>query len=339
MPLFKPPAVLLRTSTTRAPPRNCITAPQSALITYRAACKLQVTTMSVSTAAEAEIKRNPHPDFSKVEASRPDWDKSAHFHYTKTAAPGWKAGDGANDLYPSSAKHVSIDPYEEGRPAPFNYKLLISAVVPRPIGFVSSRSPDGKQTNLAPFSYFSVVNHDPPLFTIGFASHLAQPKDTLKNLVESKECVVSIISEGFIEAANATSVDAPYGVSEWDVSGLTPVYDCKDVKAARVGEAIFSVECKLESAREFESRVTPGKKTGCLVILEGTRFWVREDAINEERNIIDPEVLRPMSRLGGITYGRLTEAMEIPRPVFEKDIGGMDGYEKLKEQQETDSSK
>lgn len=70
--------------------------------------------------------------------------------------------------------------------------------------------------------------------------------------------------------------------------------------------------------KEFESRVTPGRKTGVLAIIEGTRFWVREDAINEDRNIIDPGILRPMSRLGGITYGRLTEGLELPRPEFDE---------------------
>ncbi|KAK8088610.1 hypothetical protein PG997_003571 [Apiospora hydei] len=272
---------------------------------------------SISTESEKLIQRNPHPDFKKVEESRPDWDTSAAFRYTKTADPSWQLGGGANKLHAAedaAKKHVTIDP----------------SIVPRPIGFVSTRSPDGSATNLAPFSYFNMVNHDPPLFVLGFAGNLERPKDTLKNLVESKECVVNIISEQFVEAANATSVDAPYGASEWDVSGLTPVSDCREVKAARVGEAVFSVECKLESAREFESRATPGKKTGVLVVLEGVRFWVREDAINEERNLVAPEVLRPMSRLGGITYGRLTEGLEIPRPVFEKDVGGMEGYEKLK---------
>lgn len=252
--------------------------------------------------------------------------------FAKTPAPEWKFGDGANGLQApaAGAKHVTIDPYEDGRPGAFNYKLLISSIVPRPIGFVSTRSPDGAQTNLAPFSYFNVINHDPPLFTVGIASSLENAKDTLRNLVDSQECVVNIISEGFVEAANATSIDAPPAASEWDVSGLTPVYDCQDVKAARVGEAIFSVECKVESIREFESRATPGKKTGCLVVLEGTRFWVREDAINEERSTVDPEILRPISRLGGITYARLTECFELPRPVFAKDVGGMEGYQKLK---------
>ena len=70
------------------------------------------------------------------------------------------------------------------------------------------------------------------------------------------------------EAANATSVNAPYGVSEWALTGLHPA-PCKDVKASRVQEAIFSVEGKLVETKEFESRATPGKKTGVLAIIEG----------------------------------------------------------------------
>lgn len=88
------------------------------------------------------------------------------------------------------------------------------------------------------------------------------------------------------------------------------------MKASRVKEAVFSIEGKLQSTQEFESRSTPGKKTGVLAVVEGVRFWVREDAINEERNDIDPRILRPMSRLGGIMYGRTVEGCEIPRPDF-----------------------
>ena len=95
------------------------------------------------------------------------------------------------------------------------------------------------------------------------------------------------------------------------------------MKTSRVKEAVFSIEGKLFSTQEFESRASPGKKTGVLAIVEGVRFWVREDAINEERNIIDPGVMRPMSRLGGIMYGRTTEGVELPRPDFgEKDKEG-----------------
>jgi flavin reductase (DIM6/NTAB) family NADH-FMN oxidoreductase RutF len=242
--------------------------------------------------SEATIKRNPHGNFKEVEASRPTWrePQGDPFPFTQTRNPDWQAGDGANDSGASlKHSHISIDPYATDRPAAFNYKLLISAIVPRPVGFVSTRSADGTSTNLAPFSYFTLVNHDPPMFVLGYAGGFDKAKDSLRNLSETKECVINIISEHYIEAANATSVNAPYGISEWALTGLTPA-ECEEVKASRVKEAVFSVEAKLVETKEFESRATPGKKTGVLAIVEGVRFWAREDAVNEERNLIDPAV-------------------------------------------------
>ena len=94
--------------------------------------------------AEKTVGRNPHPEFSKVEASRNDWREERSWNITKTKRPDWQLGDGANDNGESlKLNHVEIDPYEEGRPAVFNYKLLISGIIPRPIGFISTRSNDG----------------------------------------------------------------------------------------------------------------------------------------------------------------------------------------------------
>ncbi|KAJ5747029.1 uncharacterized protein N7511_008725 [Penicillium nucicola] len=254
-----------------------------------------------------------HPDFDKVQASRPDWREGAEVGYTKSPNPTWKSGDGANDNGESLKKnHVEIDPHEEGRTAASNYKLLISGMVPRPIALISTRSADGKYTNLAPFSYSQVVCHDPPLFVVGFSGSLEKAKDTLRNLAETKECVVNIISEHFIEAANSTCINVPYGTSEWDISGLHQAPSAV-VQPARVKESVLSIEAKLVELREFESRATPGKKSGCMAMVEGVRFWVRDDAVNEERSAIDLKVLKPVSRLGGITYGRTTEVFELPR--------------------------
>jgi flavin reductase (DIM6/NTAB) family NADH-FMN oxidoreductase RutF len=258
---------------------------------YSSRTQKMASSSEASAVSEKAINRNPHPDFKATEASREDWNSASSWEYRKTKNPSWKLGDGANDNGASlSIPHVLIDPYEPGRPATSNYKLLISGIVPRPIGFLSTRSKDGSSTNLAPFSYTQVINHDPPLFIVGFAGGgVEKGKDSLRNLVETGECVINVISEHFVEAANATSINAPYGVSEWTLSGLTPA-ESAVVKPSRVKEAIFAVEGRLESVRDFESRGTPGKKTGTLAVIEGVRFWVREDAINEERSIIDPAV-------------------------------------------------
>jgi Conserved protein/domain typically associated with flavoprotein oxygenases, DIM6/NTAB family len=153
------------------------------------------------------------------------------------------------------------------------------------------------------------------LFVVGFVGSLDKAKDTLRNIHETGECVINIVSEHFVEAANATAVSAPYGVSEWEISGLHQA-PCTTVKASRVKESILSIEGKQLESKEFESRTTPGKKTGVLMVIEATRFWVREDAINESKDVVDLDVLKPISRLGGVTYGRTTEVIEIPRPKF-----------------------
>ncbi|KIW17066.1 hypothetical protein PV08_04257 [Exophiala spinifera] len=283
---------------------------------------------------EASINRNPHPDFHLVQASRPDWrSEDAGYHassssssssssswtFTKTRDPNWTWGQGGNDNGASLTKdHVEIDPYAQGRPSAFNYKLLISGFVPRPIGFFSTISKDGKSSNLAPFSYTNLVCSDPPMFTVGISGGLQNAKDTLKNLIDTRECVLNMVSEHFIEAANATSINAPPGVSEWTLSGLHAA-PSTHVKPARVKESVFAVECKLvDEVKEFESRAKPGRKSGAMALLEGVNFWVREDAVNEDLNMIDPNVLRPICRLGGITYGRVTEGFELLRPDYEK---------------------
>ncbi|KAF2828075.1 hypothetical protein CC86DRAFT_405093 [Ophiobolus disseminans] len=268
--------------------------------------------------AEKEIKRNPHGDFKAVEASRPPFEPN-NFHFTQAPKPDWKPGSGPNEPSSLRKKHRQIDPYAEGRPVAQNYKMLISAIVPRPVGFVSTVNADGKSTNLAPFSYFNLMNHDPPVFVLGFAGGMDKAKDTLKNLLETKECTINLITEEYIEAANYTSINAPEGISEWSFSGLHGVKS-SIVKPDRVQEAVFSIEGKLISTHEWTSKnpATPDKKTGVTAFVEGVKFWAREDAIDEQGVLIDPAVLKPISRLGGITYGRTTQAFELPRPDYDE---------------------
>lgn len=265
---------------------------------------------------ESQIKRNPHGDFKKVEASRPPFESDAKWHYNQTVKPDWKAGAGATNDEWTKHKKIQIDPYGENRNPVDNYKMLISGVVPRPIGFVSTVSKDGVR-NLAPFSYTTVVNHDPPIFCIGFSGGRGNPKDSCQNVLDTGELTINIISEWFVEAANYTCTDCPPEVNEWDLSGLTPV-ESQMVKPPHVAESAFSVEAKLLHHHEWTSK-TSDRKTGVLCIVEGVNFHVREDVINEDLNILDPAKLQPVSRLGGITYGRTTQGYEMPRPDFKSE--------------------
>ncbi|KAF3926523.1 hypothetical protein AA313_de0210100 [Arthrobotrys entomopaga] len=145
-------------------------------------------------------------------------------------------------------------------------------------------------------------------------------KDTLQNIIDTGELVVNVISEWFIEAANYTSIDAPLGTSEFDLSGLTSLPSTK-VKPPHVAESAFSVECKLVSHHPWTSPAT-GKNTGVTIFAQGLNFHVREDmwAEGREGSIVDIGKLKPVSRLGGIAYARTTGGLELPRPDFKKEI-------------------
>jgi flavin reductase (DIM6/NTAB) family NADH-FMN oxidoreductase RutF len=257
-------------------------------------------------------------DFKKKQASRPDFNSSLPVEASKTPKPSWKYGDGVNDKSGQHLQHIEIDPYKGDRDMIANYRLLIAGI-PRPISFVSTVSQSG-QTNLAPFSYFQVVDHDPPILVIGFSGRKGRPKDTQKNLVETGECVISIVSEHMIEAVNGTSLDVPYGVSEWGLSGFQSAPSIT-VKPHRVKDAIFSIEGKLLEMKDLSyGHQDTGQPHGALAIIQATRFWVREDALNESGDDIDLAKLRPLVQLGGISYGRVRETFELPRPGLQAEM-------------------
>ena len=125
------------------------------------------------------------------------------------------------------------------------YKLLIGSIVPRPIGFISTISPNGIY-NLAPFSFFNGVCSEPMtvLFCPVIRGTDGQEKDTLKNIKAIKEFVVNIVSEEIAEKMNQCSAEYPYGVDEFKESSLTPASPTV-VKPPLVKEAKIITECTL----------------------------------------------------------------------------------------------
>ncbi|TFK92174.1 hypothetical protein K466DRAFT_513988 [Polyporus arcularius HHB13444] len=202
-----------------------------------------------------------------------------------------------------------VDPATE-EPAKL-YSLMISGIVPRPIAFVSSISEEGVE-NLAPFSWFNMVTHNPALISVSCSVSPAGPlKDTAHNIKSTKNFTVNIISEPFVENANVTSIDAPANISEWPISGLTKEPSIH-VKAHRVKESAFSMECELFHAHDI---VNPnsGKHTTTLILGLVKAIHVRADVLNE-RGVVDFAKFKPVSRLGDISYARVGDAFRIPRP-------------------------
>jgi flavin reductase (DIM6/NTAB) family NADH-FMN oxidoreductase RutF len=188
------------------------------------------------------------------------------------------------------------------------YKLMIGAIVPRPIAFVSSLSADGIR-NLAPFSFFTAISANPPVvcFCPMVRSSDRGQKDTLKNIQATQEFVVNIVSEEFAEKMNICSGEYPPEVDEFQVSGLTPV-PSDLVKPARVAESHIHMECRLLWIFHISERVLGGS----IVLGEVLRFHV-DDALVEDF-AIDPDKLHPIGRMGGNSYTRTTDRFELIRP-------------------------
>jgi len=258
------------------------------------------------------MSASQHPPFKNVEASRAPFQEQ-QYECHQTPSPNWVPGNGANGLQKvPEGKFLEVDPSNN-----FNnvniYKLMISGVVPRPIGFVSSLAENGVE-NLAPFSYFNACGDDPPTIMISVnAGANGKKKDTHLNILHSKEFTVQIISEWFAEAANYTSVNAPREISEWDLSGLTKA-PSKKIRPSRVAEAAFSMECTLLHSYDLASEKAPGNVTATIFIAKVVMFHIREDLM--ESGAINIDKLRPISRLGGISYGRTLKGYELERPVW-----------------------
>ncbi len=188
------------------------------------------------------------------------------------------------------------------------YKLMIGSIVPRPIAFVSSVSPDGIR-NLAPFSFFTGVSANPPVicFCPMVRSSDGKKKDTLYNIEATGEFVVNVVSEDIVPQMNMCSGEYPPEVDEFALSRLTPV-DSDLVKPPRVGEARISMECTLR-------QIVPVSDTplGASIVLgEILRFHVQDALFDNFR--IDPDRLRAVGRMGGPTYTRTTDRFNLERP-------------------------
>lgn len=263
---------------------------------------------------EALVKRNPHTDFPSVEAARPPYPTNSSWIPTKSPNHTWIPGTGATaGCYNTSLNHIAINPQSPERISK-NYKLMISTTVPRPIALVSTISGSGVQ-NLAPYSYFNNVTDDPPIYSLSF--HGEHPNDSLRNVLDSGELCISIVSDWFLEAANFTSVNSPPHISEWALAGLHPLPSTL-VKPPHVGESAFSMECKVHSVLPLYSNPKAGEemgvKTATLVLVEAVMFHAREDVLDAKQETVDIKLLRPVWRGGGITYGSCFDGFETPRP-------------------------
>lgn len=189
------------------------------------------------------------------------------------------------------------------------HQYLLGSVAPRPIAFVSTVDEEGR-TNLAPYSFFNAFSSNPPILVFSSNRRVEgnTTKDTLHNILATRECVVNVVNYEIVRQMMVCSVDFPKEVSEFEESGLTPV-PASLVKAPLVAESPVNMECRVQEI------ITLGDQGGAghLIILNVLCMHI-SDAVLDENHKIDPHKIDLMGRMGRAFYVRASGAAVMALP-------------------------
>ncbi len=186
------------------------------------------------------------------------------------------------------------------------YRLMIGSILPRPIAFVTSIGKEGI-VNAAPFSYFNGVTSTPPIISISVGYRKGMVKDTGRNIRETGEFVVNMVSHSIAEKMNIASADFPPNVSEIVEADLRTI-PSELVTPPRLAESPVQMECKLYKLIEI------GEGPNDLILGEVLRWHIHQDVKIDERYHIDPSSLDIIGRLGGPQYCTTKDVFEMMRP-------------------------
>ena len=183
------------------------------------------------------------------------------------------------------------------------YKLLIGAVVPRPIAWVTTVDRDGV-VNAAPFSFFNCLSADPAILAVGIEYRGdGGQKDTGRNIRDTLAFTVNIASVALVEAMNVTAVPFPPGVDELAAAGLTARPGVK-VPCPSIAEAPAAFECR------HHTTLTIGHSRE-IVLGEVVYAHLHANTVNERLHV-DPAALDALGRMGGHGYATTRDLFDLP---------------------------
>ncbi len=188
------------------------------------------------------------------------------------------------------------------------YQHLINVIAPRPIAWVSTISSAGK-SNLAPFSFFTGVGSRPPSVLFCPANRRDGGfKDTLRNIVDTREFVINVVPFRLAEAMNLSSAEVPPEESEFDLIGLSMAASTV-VKPPGVADSPVRMECELIQHLSLDDG--PG---GANIVIGRIIHIHLDDAVLDPTGYADSELMDLIGRLGGAFYCRTTERFDLRRP-------------------------
>ncbi|MEM9777891.1 MAG: flavin reductase family protein, partial [Chloroflexota bacterium] len=170
--------------------------------------------------------------------------------------------------------------------------------------------------NLAPYSFANAVSADPPTLIFSGGRPDGQNKDTIQNVLDTKEFVFNIVSFPLAQQMNVTAGTLPPDVDEFQEARLTPAESVK-ISAPRVAESPVSFECVLSGTHDLKGAHSGGN----LVIFGEVVHMHIADEVLLPNHKIDPAALQAIGRLSGPSYATTNELFHIERPNWSKDLG------------------
>lgn len=187
------------------------------------------------------------------------------------------------------------------------YRLLNGGVTPRPIAWISTRSAENVD-NLAPYSFFTVASCNPPvLLYTQVTQRNAVDKDTLKNLMETGECVINIVNAVLLEKMNMTSASLAIDESEFNFANVESCASDK-VLPRSVKESPVRYECTLRDTIS----ISDSPAGGTVILLDVKSIYVQDDLY--DNGMIDQVLVDSVGKMGGDHFSLTTEMVEINRP-------------------------
>jgi flavin reductase (DIM6/NTAB) family NADH-FMN oxidoreductase RutF len=188
------------------------------------------------------------------------------------------------------------------------YQWMVSTILPRPIAWVSTISPDGG-TNLAPFSFFQGVTANPPtLMFVPVNGRDGGKKDTVRNIELVPEFVVNLVPHALAPAMNDTAALLPYGESEFSRFGVEPAPSLK-VRPPRVAASPVAFECVLDRI----VHIGEGPLAANVVFGRIVCAHISDDVLGPG-GLPDAAKLDLVGRLGGEDYAMTRETFSLARP-------------------------
>lgn len=179
------------------------------------------------------------------------------------------------------------------------HQFLVGSIAPRPIAFVSTVDEEGNP-NLAPYSFFNAFSSNPPILVFSSNRRVLNntTKDTLSNVMNTKEVVINVVNHDIVRQMAVTSVEFPSNINEFEKAGLNKIPSEK-VRPFRVKESPVQMECKVKEI------ITLGDHGGAghLILCEVVLMHIAEHVV-DENNRINPHKLDLMGRLGRAYYVR-----------------------------------